>query len=45
VAGAIQIEELDAGHGRTCWLGWDGSIKEGLEGREDFSAWLCPEVA
>ena len=38
------VEELTAGHRRVCWLGWDGSVKEGLEGRQDFSSWLCPEV-
>ncbi len=38
-------EELCAGHRRVCWLGWDGSIKEGLDGKQDFSAWLCPQVA
>eukprot|EP00802_Teleaulax_amphioxeia_P018138 Tamp_18320.p1 GENE.Tamp_18320~~Tamp_18320.p1 ORF type:complete len:191 (+),score=29.57 Tamp_18320:63-575(+) len=42
--GRIEVEDLDAGHRRACWLGWDGSIKEGIEGRQDFSDWLCPEV-
>jgi hypothetical protein len=26
------------------WIGWDGSIKSGLDGRTDFSAWLAPSL-
>ena len=37
-------EVVNFGYRRVCWLGWDGSFKEGLEGRQDFSSWLCPEV-
>ena len=40
----VHCEEIDAGHRRVCWLGWDGSTKEGIDGRQDFSEWLCPEV-
>ena len=43
-AGATPYEEMEVGHRRVAWLGWDGSLKHGLEGRQDFSAWLAPEL-